>query len=76
MSAVGQARPSNELGFRDRLADLSSRHRSLSVIVWMALSSRISVSGGYLEILFPLAFFLPFFAAAASPARSGVMSFE
>ncbi|MFL5671774.1 MAG: branched-chain amino acid ABC transporter permease, partial [Chloroflexota bacterium] len=41
MSAVGQARPSNELGFRDRLADLSSRHRSLSVIVGMSIVAAI-----------------------------------
>ncbi|MFL5721501.1 MAG: hypothetical protein ACJ778_13600, partial [Chloroflexota bacterium] len=38
---MGQARPSNELGFRDRLADLSSRHRSLSVIVGMSIVAAI-----------------------------------
>ncbi len=37
MSAVGQAPAASSPGIRERVADLSSRHRSLSVIVGMAI---------------------------------------
>jgi len=37
MSAVGPAPASNSLGLRGRVADFSSRHRSLSVIIGMVI---------------------------------------
>jgi ABC-type branched-subunit amino acid transport system permease subunit len=49
VSAAGQAPKAGRLGFRERVADLSSRHRSLSVLVGLSI----------VTLLLPLVVLLP-----------------